>query len=63
MTTNAPFVFVSGITDRLGHFDDDVTISAETSYTQNFSAAHNAGLAAVWMIPALQAFLKGDKTN
>lgn len=57
MMSDAPFVFISGITDRLGHFNDDVTIPADTAYTQNFSAAHNAGLAAVWMIPALQTFL------
>jgi hypothetical protein len=63
MLTRAPFVFVSGITDRLGHFDEEVTISPETAYTQNFSAAHNAGLVAMWMIAVLEAFLKQAKSS
>ena len=46
----APFMFASGITDRVGHFDDEVTPAA---YGQNFVAAHNAALAIAFMIPLL----------
>ena len=34
--TNAPFLFFSGIADRVGHFSDDV---ATRSYAQDFVAA------------------------
>jgi hypothetical protein len=51
--SEAPFIFVSGITDRLEHFDDDVT---KRSYKQNFVAAHNAGIVATWLIPEICSF-------
>jgi hypothetical protein len=46
------FLFVSGIVDRLGHFDDDV---GEIAYPQNLVGAHNAGVAIAWMLPAIDA--------
>jgi hypothetical protein len=48
--TKAPFLFVSGITDRLGFFDTD---DAPRSDAQNTAAAHNAGVAVTWLLPAL----------
>jgi hypothetical protein len=59
LMSESPFIFISGITDRLGQFDTEVTISADTAYAQNFSAAHNAALAAVWMIPEFMALSCG----
>jgi hypothetical protein len=46
------FFFISGITDRSGFFDMEV---APRDYAQNFVAAHNAGIAAAWMMPLLIA--------
>lgn len=43
----APFVFVSGITDRVGHFSEEV---APRTYAQNVVAAHNAGIIIAWML-------------
>ena len=52
--TNAPFLFVSGITDRVGSFNDEVD---PRSYAQNTVAAHNAGVAIAWMLPTIDATL------
>lgn len=46
--SEAPFMFVSGITDRVGSFHDEVD---PRSYSQNFVAAHNAGIVIAWMLP------------
>jgi hypothetical protein len=48
--SDAPFVFVSGITDMEGLFDYEVTPRV---YAQNFVAAHNAGVAIAWLLPSL----------
>ena len=45
-----PFLFVSGITDRLGFFDTD---DAPRADAQNTAAAHNAGVVVTWMLAAL----------
>ncbi len=50
----APFLFVSGITNRLGHFDDEVK---PRSYSQNTVAAHNAGVAVAWLLPLIDKVL------
>ena len=50
--SEASFIFVSGITDRIGHFDDEVSLR---SYAQNTSAAHNAGVVLAWMLPRIDA--------
>lgn len=47
--SDAAFIFVSGITDRVGHFADE----DGGSYAQNFVAAHNAAIAASWILPEL----------
>ena len=51
--SDAPFIFVSGITDRVGHFDDEV---GPRPYAQNTVAAHNAGIVVAWMIPRINTF-------
>jgi hypothetical protein len=45
--SDAPFVFVSGITDRVGHFSEEV---APRTYAQNIVAAHNGGIVVAWML-------------
>jgi hypothetical protein len=46
----APFAWVSGIANPVGAFDDFV---GPREYAQNFAAAHNAGVAVAWMLPAI----------
>lgn len=48
--SEAPFIFVSGITDRLGSFNQDL---APRAVAQNFLAAHNAGIGLVWTLPQI----------
>ena len=50
LQSEAPFIFISGITDRIGHFNVDVGLRP---YAQNFTCAHNAGVATAWLIPQL----------
>jgi len=45
-----PFLFVSGLTDRVPLFNAEVT---PRSYAQNFVAAHNAGVAIAHLLPEL----------
>ncbi len=45
------FLFVSGIVDRLGRFDDDVD---PRPYAQNSSGAHNAGVTVAWLLVRLE---------
>ncbi|UXA07592.1 hypothetical protein KXD96_05565 [Mycobacterium sp. SMC-2] len=44
------FLFFSGIANRLGYFDSEVTPRA---YAQNFAASHNAGIALAHALPLL----------
>ena len=48
--SDAPFLFISGIVDRVGHFAEEVQ---PRSYAQNFVGAHNAGIAVAWMLPRI----------
>ena len=48
--SEAPFLYVSGITDTEGLFDFEVTPRV---YAQNHVAAHNAAIALVWLLPEL----------
>lgn len=59
LRTEAPFVFVSGITDTIGNFNAQV---APRQYSQNFVAAHNAGIAIANLLPALVKAL-GETMN
>ena len=54
MWEDAPFVFVSGIANRLGFFSQEVTPRA---IAQNFVAAHNAAVAALWLTSVAVASL------
>jgi hypothetical protein len=45
--SDAPFLFISGITNRVGAFAYE---SQNHPYTQNFVAAHNAGVSMVWLL-------------
>lgn len=47
---NAPFLFVSGVVDRVGHFDDDVS---DTPCSQNTVGAYNAGVTVAWMLASI----------
>jgi hypothetical protein len=44
----APFLFVSGIANRVPYFDIQ---NVPRNYAQNFVAAHNAGVALAWLLP------------
>lgn len=48
--SEAPFVFVSGLTNRVGRFAEE---NMAFPYSQNFVAGHNAGLAVTWLLPLL----------
>lgn len=50
LQSGAPFMFVSGITDRIGCFNMEV---GSRPYAQNFACAHNAGVVAAWLIPRI----------
>lgn len=52
ISTARPILFLSPITDRLGHFDDDVTD------TQNYVCAFNGGLALGQLFCELAKYLK-----
>ena len=55
--SDAPFIFVSGITDRLGYFNQDL---GPRTVAQNFVAAHNAGIAVIWtFVQALKGMRPG----
>lgn len=49
-TSEAPFLFVSGITNRLGYLNQE---QAPRAVAQNFAAAHNAGIALAWLLPLI----------
>jgi hypothetical protein len=52
---DAPFIFISGITDRIGHFNMEV---APRVYAQNFVCAHNAGVVTAWLMPRMVSYLR-----
>jgi hypothetical protein len=54
LLADCPFLFVSGITDRMGFFNADVIPRKES---QNYTCAFNAGIAVAWMIPELSKYL------
>ena len=49
----APFMFVAPITDRAGHYQEDVE---SRDIAQNFSACMNGGIFISWLIPFLGKF-------
>lgn len=48
LVSDAPFLYVSGITDTKGLFHTQVTPRV---YAQNTAAAHNAAIALAWLLP------------
>ena len=48
VVADAPFLYVTGITDSVGVFNVQVTPRV---YAQNTVAAHNAGIALAWLLP------------
>lgn len=44
------YIFVSGISDRVGYFDEEAN---SRNYGQNTVAAHNAGIVLAWMLPRI----------
>lgn len=54
LLSETPFIFISGITDRIGHFNMEV---GPRPYAQNFTCAHNAGVVAAWLIPRIVRYL------
>lgn len=46
--SEAPFLFIGGIANRVGQFDEEVL---SHPYSQNFVASHNAAIVAAWMVP------------
>jgi len=59
--SDAPFMFVSGITDREGAFSSFNMEVSTRVYAQNFACAHNAGVAAAWLLPRIANFLVNFK--
>lgn len=56
--SEAPFLFVSGITNQVGQFGTQVV---PKFYAQNFVASHNAAIAVAWLIPEIMAYLKAGE--
>lgn len=58
---DAPFLFISGITDREGYFADDVNGTDANgnvkTEAQNFTAAFNIGVCLGYMIPKMVTFI------
>jgi hypothetical protein len=52
-----PFLYVSGLTNQVGRFNEEVS---PNKYSQNFAAAHNAAVCVAWMLPHLCANLLAD---
>jgi hypothetical protein len=52
--SDAPFLSVSGVPNRVGRFDQEV---APNEYAQNTAAAHNAGVVVAAMIPLIDQYL------
>ena len=50
--SDAPFLFFSGITNRVGQYASENQVFP---YTQNFVAAHNAAMALAWLLPNIVA--------
>jgi hypothetical protein len=48
--TKSPFIWISGITDRVGYFNQEVS---PRDYSQNATAAHNAGVVVAWLLGAI----------
>jgi hypothetical protein len=54
--SDSPFLFVSGIVNRFGYFDQEVN---PRSHAQNTGAAHNAGVIVSWLLKRLDTLGNG----
>jgi hypothetical protein len=55
--SDAQFMFVSGITDREGALSAFNMEVSTRVYSQNFAAAHNAGVVTAWLMPRIAHFV------
>lgn len=53
LCVDRPFIYVSGIANQVGRFDDEVR---PRKYAQNYSASHNAAVCLAWMLPYICGF-------
>lgn len=53
-TLGSSFLYISGIVNRFGRFDEDVG-GPGFKCAQNFVGAYNAGVALAWMLPMIDA--------
>jgi hypothetical protein len=51
--SEAPFLFISGIVNRVGYFGQEV---APRLYSQNTAGANNAGVALAWLLPQIDDY-------
>jgi hypothetical protein len=54
LVLDQPFLFVSGLANAVGKYAQEVL---QRQYTQNFAAAHNAGVAIAWVVSTLAQHL------
>jgi hypothetical protein len=54
LVLDCPFLFVSGLANAVGKYGQEVL---PRKYAQNFAAAHNAAIGAVWLVAALARHL------
>lgn len=61
LQSSSSFVFISGITDRAGHFDDDVNgvdiNGNQKTEAQNFTSSFNIGVCLSYLIPKIATFI------
>jgi len=50
-----PFLFVSGVTNQLGRFEEEFS---SPQYPQAFVASHNAAVTLSWLFPSLCSYLQ-----
>lgn len=48
LSLNNPFLFIAGIANRVGFFNEEV---GNRKYSQNFAAVHNAAICLAWLLP------------
>lgn len=50
LCVDSPFLYVSGIANQVGNFEEEVS---PNQYSQNFTASHNAAICVAWMLPQI----------
>lgn len=54
LSIDQPFLFVSGVTNQLGRFEEEFS---SPQYPQAFAASHNAAVTLSWLFPSLCRYL------